>query len=542
MHIRQLFRAKLIVFLCLAGLMLGACGGGTSGSTWFNLPSVTLRIGDDGDSVRVLGLHVGALSSFGVKDMMDSLAAGGVGTLEVRLGYNGIHIYVDGAELPYVYWDEASASALAGVLTHAGMAQMDMESLFALVRHIGVGVKIAGMNGQGTPRWSGETSYTPMEAPAALIGPLHLSGLAFDSTGALSVDGVDLGTLGVPPVLDAGTLQLLSNMGVETLQVTTTPNTLALTMNGAALPGLAYDEDSLAAGLDFARILLADDPATLELVETYLPRLPALALTLDISFTGTPVGSTQLLPLHIDVAEDGNVSVLGLPLGAGLLPADAMDIIQKAGIQRLDVQVSGQQVTLASNGQVLPSIALASSGAELVGSLVGDSAMVPGALELVEILTASEPLALTLTLPGNTVETSPLASGPAFAAPDLGGLTTPMLRLPVTLDGNRIATIAGMDAGALGLGDMALPDSVLSPLAGVSELSIHTRANNMEIRTDGDTALVLAYDVAAMQAVLDLLPALVSGLEQQAGLLNLVSASLLPAIVDSEADIVIRLN
>lgn len=541
---KRTFPAKLILLLCIASLALGACGGAGSEKTWFNLPSIALKVGGDGDSVNILGLPVTTLSSIGLKDFVGTLDAGGIKSVEVRLGHNGVHVYVDDSELPYVYWDDESVSELATVL--AGMDVNVDSALINVVRTFGVGVRLAISSQRPDFRWNGETSFNPSEAPAEMVGPLHLQGLAVDSSGAASLDGVSLSALGVPPLLDEHTLNLLAGMGAETLRISTTPNTLDIAMNGNALPGLAYDEESLAAGLEFARILLAEDPASLALVESYLPRLPALDLIVEISLTGTPVGSTVLGPLHVDVADDGTVSVLGLPLPPDVLPMDALAPLTDAGINRLDVQVSSDGVALAGNGTVLPSISWEAAGLDLIDGLMGGSGTVPGALGIVEALSADGPLSLLVTLPGSGGEagTSPL-EGHSFAAQDLGDANPPTLRLQVDVDNGMISSVSGLNLDDLGASDVALPANVLDILAsnGVSSLLLDSSANNLTVHMNGASALSLGYDVAALEAVLALLPGLMGdGLADQAMLLDFVTAHMLPMIVAADADIAVSLN
>ncbi len=547
MGTKRTYRARLILLLCMASLALGACGGSSTGKTWFNLPSIALNVGDDGDSVRVLGLPVGTLSAFGIKDIADGLVAGGVKSLEVRLGYNGIHIYMDDAELPYVYWDEESAAELASIVNQMNLAlPVSADTLLSLVRRYGVGVRLALADERPAFRWSGETSFTPSEAPTPMVGPINVSGLAFDSSGAVSLDGVDLSVLGVPPVLDAHTLSLLSSFGAESLRITTTPNTLDFAINGNALPGLAYDAESLEAGLAFARIMLADDADTLGMVETYLPQLPALDLTLEVSFTGAPVGSTQLGPLHVDVADDGNVRVLGLPLGSDLLPADALAPLTDAGITRLDAQISGTGVALAGNGTVLPSISWAAAGLDLIDGLVGGTGTIPGVLALVGALSAEAPLSLILTLPGSEGEvgTSPL-EGHSFAAADVGGVHVPTLRLDVEVENGTVVSVSGIDMEDMGMTDVALPDAVLNMMAdnGVSSLMLVTGPNQLDVQLDSQVALSLGYDVAALDAVMDLLPGMMGdSLADQATLLEFVSLELLPMVVAADVEVAVELH
>ncbi len=543
MRARNLFRVKFILLLSLAALLLGSCtGGGSTGSTWFNLPSVTLKVADDGDTLQALGLPVSSLSATGIKSTMDQLAAAGTRELEVRIGYNGIHIYNNGDELPYIYWDEDSAAALAGVIAQMGVhVPVDLEQAFAWLRKVGIGVRIQLADGGSADRWSGETSYTPSQGLEPLA-VLDLSGIAIDSAGALSVNGVGLDVLGLPPLVDAGTLQQLASLGAETLRIDITPNTLDLALNDQPLPGLAYDEDSLAAGLVLAQALLAEDPDTLELVNTFLPRLPELDLTLQVSFTGTPVGSTSLPPLVISVDDAGVASAFGLPLGADLLPADVTDLLQKANVTRLNLHVGSGNIAMAINNQLLPAITLHDSGVALVDGLTGGSGMVPGVLTLLETMTTAGPLPIDLQLPGSDVSVDPLANI-AFAAPPALDGPPPMLRLAVQLEGNRVASVGGIDVAALGMDDIALPADVLDLLAGVGELTIQTSPNQLNIQLDGDPALSLEYDVATMNAMLDLLPALLGGdLMDNPALVEFIKNTLMPQVVGADTEIVLRMG
>ncbi len=540
------YRTKLILLLCVAVLALGACGGRSTGKTWFNLPSIALHVGDDGDSVRALGLPVGTLTALGIKDIADGLVAGGIKSLEVRLGYNGIHVYVDDSELPYIHWDEESVSELARIVDQMNLGlPASADTLLSLVRRYGMGVRLALSDDRPDFRWSGETSFTPSEAPANIVGPINLGGLAFDSSGAISLDGMDLSMLGVPPVLDTHTLDLLSSMGAESLRITTTPNTLDFAINGKALPGLAYDAESLEAGMAFARVMLADDAATLSLVETYLPQLPTLDLTVEVSFTGTPVGSTQLGPLHVNVADDGSLSVLGLPLGSDLLSADALAPLTDAGINRLNVQIdgTGKGVALAGNGMVLPSIvSWNDAGLDLIDGLAGGNGTVPGVVTLLEILSADAPLDLVLTLPGSGGEmgANPF-DGHSFVTVDLGETNTPTLRLNIEVKNGAVVSISGFDLEAMGMTDVALPDILLTMMAdnGVSSLTLVTLPNQLDVQLDGQTALSIAYDVAAFDAVMGVLG---DSMTDQATLLEFVSAELLPLIVAANAAVVVNLG
>ncbi len=89
---------KILAVALIASLVLGACGGGTTGSTWFNLPSIPVKIGVDG-SARVFGFNIGPILQPAI---LQQLQTANIQKLEIRLGYNGIHVYANGQDLPYI--------------------------------------------------------------------------------------------------------------------------------------------------------------------------------------------------------------------------------------------------------------------------------------------------------------------------------------------------------------------------------------------------------------------------------------------------------
>src|SRR5262245_54547800 len=104
---------KILAVALIASLVLSACGGGTSGSTWFNLPSIPLNVQPDGSVSTVLGLNLGAIPA------LQQLQGTGLDRLEVRIGYSGIMIYANGTQLPMVTWSADAVETLQGVLRNA---------------------------------------------------------------------------------------------------------------------------------------------------------------------------------------------------------------------------------------------------------------------------------------------------------------------------------------------------------------------------------------------------------------------------------------
>ncbi len=73
---------KILVVALLVSLILAACGGGSTGKTWFNLPSAKVRISPEG-TMSVWGLNVGP---FPQTALIQQLQAANIQQLKVRIG------------------------------------------------------------------------------------------------------------------------------------------------------------------------------------------------------------------------------------------------------------------------------------------------------------------------------------------------------------------------------------------------------------------------------------------------------------------------
>ncbi len=108
-------RAKIVIILVVAlivSLVLVGRGGGTSGSTWFNLPSVKVTVQPDG-TAKVFGFNIGMVLQ---PALIQQLQAANIQKLEARIGYNGIHVYANGEDMPYIEWDQQKTETLQQVI------------------------------------------------------------------------------------------------------------------------------------------------------------------------------------------------------------------------------------------------------------------------------------------------------------------------------------------------------------------------------------------------------------------------------------------
>ncbi|MDI9548051.1 MAG: hypothetical protein QM346_10685, partial [Chloroflexota bacterium] len=290
-------RAKIVIILVVAlivSLVLVGRGGGTSGSTWFNLPSVKVTVQPDG-TAKVFGFNIGMVLQ---PALIQQLQAANIQKLEARIGYNGIHVYANGEDMPYIEWDQQKTETLQQVIrSMPGVPNGDLiANLLPWTRKIGLGAALhlpvpSGTAKLNIPRWKGETAVRRTTAAETTIGPITIGSLVFDENGQAIIEGIPASTLeqltGGPvlPTLDANTLGILNSLGVDSVRIATHPNGINLFLNDRPLPGIAYDSASLGR-LQAQLGAFIPDPAMLEMVNQVVPLLPGADISAAISFTG----------------------------------------------------------------------------------------------------------------------------------------------------------------------------------------------------------------------------------------------------------------
>lgn len=532
--------SQLAVVVLAASLILAACGGGTTGSTWFNLPSIPVNFGADG-SATVLGFNIGQILPAAT---LQQLQGAGVHKLEVRIGYNGIHVYNNGIDLPYLSWDADAVTTLQDLLRQNPSIPNNtlIANLLPWLRTIGLGVALnLSPEAGNVTRWSGETNFTP-ETPASVIGPFELGGIAFDDSGNLRIGSVPGSVLGLAgPLLPPDVLNLLASMGIDKLQVNVDPNVIALSMNDRALPGLAYDSGSLAA----ARPLIdAFAPTLGPTLDTVLPVLQAADLDLAVSFTGEPAGSMSLGAVPVQINDDGTLSTFGVAVPGVTLPADLLQQLQAAGVETLNVDVNQEGLFLAANGQTLPTITWTPESLATLAGVVAPIAgvspdMISGALDLIsetggikanigvgEAAASNEEINRTLTVP----------SGEGAA----------VLRLNANVENGAITSVEGLgDLDDLGIGAIALPANVTQILGqlGAQQLELNTDAGKADLLLDGNTALTINWDEPSLQSALQLAtPFLADTPLADPAVAQFVQQQIVPQLPNADVDIRLNLN
>jgi len=530
---------RICAVALVVSLVVSACGGGTTGKTWFNLPSLPVTIQSDG-AVRLFGLTV----SYVDPALVLQLQTANIQQLEVRFGYNGILIYDNGQPLPYVTWDAESVATLQDVIRNAPNIPNAglIASALPWLRQIGLGASIDVAN-TATPdmRWNGEETTALAEPVEPTIGPFQLGGIAFDPQGNLSIGSLAAADLGVAgPLLRAETLAMLTSFGIENLQVTTVPNGIQLSMNGRPLPGIAYDSQSLAR---VEPVVAAFAPALAPTLNSVLPMLQSTALDVAVSFTGEPIGEISLGEVPVAISEDGSLTVFGVAAAANAVPADMLQKLQQAGVQQLNVEISEEGIFLATNGQTLPTITWTPESMQMLAGIIAPIAgiqpdMISQGLSLIQEMGS---IKTAITMPG--VEAAPVGEINKTLMADVTGRPVSVLHLNATYSGGSIQTLGGLDT--LPTLPMALPANVTQILDGLnaSELQVDTNPGQLNILLDGATALTLNYDDASLQSVLTLAgPFLGDTPLANPAMMGFVQEQILPLVPAADLDIKVALQ
>ncbi|MBX3050140.1 MAG: hypothetical protein KF753_01630 [Caldilineaceae bacterium] len=550
---------RTVVAVLIASLILGACSGGSdSGSTMFNLPSVPVAVDQNGNGTA-LGFSIGYL---GLQPaLIGQLQQANVQILEIRVGYNGIFIYANGQPLPYIKWNDESVAQLQTVLNNTAGAEQAATAL-PWLRRIGVGVRIqlplaAGASPLDVPRWTGEELATKESPAETTIGPIQFGGLAYDASGNPSIEGVPLSEieqalgaslgLNLPPMV----LQILSALGAQQLTVATQPNGIDLSIDGKSLPGIAYDTARLNNVLPIAGPLAG--PAMADTLAIVVPQLPGADIDLIVSFTGQPVADTQLTSIPIKVNADGTLSAWGIPLGTSpILQPDVLGKLQAADIQKVDLNIVGDSLYLATNQQPLPVISWTDASLDTFGDVATDlfgvsPGLLGGGLAIVRSIVQKTAIGMSLDMPVATGATAMSfdaaydVAAPAFEAAASTG-PKPSLQMGLVFKDGNLVSLGGISMetlAPLGVAGVSLPANVADLLdsIGAGKINLTTSDNLIELLADGSRLVGIEYDSASLDRALGLAGQFVSDPSQ----LESVAAAL-PIVLASDVNLEVSLN
>ena len=529
------------------------------------LPTIPVSIGEDG-SLGVWGIPVGSgsLLPASVLDLLGNLS---VQKLDLSIQAEGLYLALNQEPLPTILWTDSSLDTIGEVAVELlgvapGMVDVGLTVLRSLLATTSVGLSL-DLPAQDGLVFSEEYDVAAPNfaaAPEAMEPALKI-GAAIDRDGyvmsALGISLADLIGLLQPVSLPPLVMDIVSGVGSDSLQLTTSAGAIELLGDSGSLLTLQYDEAALNR-LVVVISSLSDDIAFIGTISEYLPHLPPVisnGVDVQLALAGQEAPETKLSSLPVEVKADGALAVLGIPLGSqSILQPQFIIDMQSLGIQRLDLNIIDASLYLASNGGHLPVISWTDQSMETLQQVVTELILIPpGVLGVgIEFLKKTD-IGVALSIPpadgAASVDVPPAFDVTAvrMEPPDIDAEHRPVLALGLTLDRSEITSVAGMAASELqeyGVNLPALPANISSILYDglqVSELVLTSSANQLNVVADEVVLLTIHYDSPSILRTLDLaapfLPEDIANALADPNVNALFTEDLLPLIVGAQLDV-----
>ena len=529
------------------------------------LPTIPVSIGEDG-SLGVWGIPVGSgsLLPASVLDLLGNLS---VQKLDLSIQADGLYLALNQEPLPSILWTDSSLDTIGAVAVDLlgvspGMVDVGLTVLRSLLATTNVGLSLA-LPAQDGLVFSEEYDVAAPNfaaAPEAMEPALKI-GAAIDRDGyvmsALGISLADLVGLLPPVSLPPLVMDIVSGVGSDSLQLTTSAGAIELVADSGSLLTLQYDEAALNR-LVVVISSLSDDIAFIGTISEYLPHLPPVisnGVDVQLALAGQEAPETKLSSLPVEVKADGALAVLGIPLGSqSILQPQFIIDMQSLGIQRLDLNIIDASLYLASNGGHLPVISWTDQSMETLQQVVTELISIPpGVFGVgIEFLKKTD-IGVALSIPpadgAASVDVPPAFDVTAvrMEPPDIDAEHRPVLALGLTLDRSEITSVAGMAASELqeyGVNLPALPANISSILYDglqVSELVLTSSANQLNVVADEVVLLTIHYDSPSILRTLDLaapfLPEDIANALADPDVSALFTEDLLPLIVGAQLDV-----
>ena len=352
------------------------------------LPTIPVSIGEDG-SLGVWGIPVGSgsLLPASVLDLLGNLS---VQKLDLSIQAEGLYLALNQEPLPTILWTDSSLDTIGEVAVELlgvapGMVDVGLTVLRSLLATTSVGLSL-DLPAQDGLVFSEEYDVAAPNfaaAPEAMEPALKI-GAAIDRDGyvmsALGISLADLIGLLQPVSLPPLVMDIVSGVGSDSLQLTTSAGAIELLGDSGSLLTLQYDEAALNR-LVVVISSLSDDIAFIGTISEYLPHLPPVisnGVDVQLALAGQEAPETKLSSLPVEVKADGALAVLGIPLGSqSILQPQFIIDMQSLGIQRLDLNIIDASLYLASNGGHLPVISWTDQSMETLQQVVTELISIP---------------------------------------------------------------------------------------------------------------------------------------------------------------------
>ncbi len=529
------------------------------------LPTIPVSVGEDG-SMGVWGIPLGAAALL-PSNVLDLLGNMNVQKLDLSIQADGLYLALNQEPLPSILWTDSSLDTIGEVAVDLlgvapGMVDVGLTVLRSLLAttNVGLSLDLPALDGLTFSEEYDVAAPNFAAAPEAMDPALKI-GAAIDRDGyvmsALGISLADLVGLLPPVSLPPLVMDIVSGVGSDSLQLTTSAGAIELLGDSGSLLTLQYDEAALNRLLVVVSSL-SDDIAFIGTISEYLPHLPPVisnGVDVQLALAGQEAPETKLSSLPVEVKADGALAILGIPLGSqSILQPQFIIDMQSLGIQRLDLNIIDASLYLASNGGHLPVISWTDQSMETLQQVVTELIPIPpGMLGVgIEFLKKTD-IGVALSIPPAD-GTASVDVPPAFDVtavrmepPDIDAEHRPVLALGLTLDRSEITSVAGMAASELqehGVDLPALPANISSILYDglqVSELMLTSSANQLNVVADDVVLLTIHYDSPSILRTLDLaapfLPDDIANALADPNVSALFTEDLLPLIVGAQLDV-----
>lgn len=303
---------RVVVLTIVATLLLSACGAATVPTTeettesgqrfLISLPRLVVDVDEQGQA-SVNGLSIDAVNAIipgaPLPDLtvnpfyVDWMTNTNMQHLEFASTDKGVFVFANGEPLPYLAWDGDSLTNLGTV---AGIANLPYGNLITklvpIVQRTGLNIVMRFPSQEG----AGEIPVRdPNVAPEAMqpvteeIAPSFVTRIDvnYDANGVPTIAGIssrDLAEAGVflPIELTPELLAQLKSNDVKEIRFVTGPNGVTITVNGEALPQIAWNSALLNNGADLYAQMNPDSPY-IALAKLLLPEMSNLDLDLRMT-------------------------------------------------------------------------------------------------------------------------------------------------------------------------------------------------------------------------------------------------------------------
>ena len=277
--------AIMLSMLLMLSIMLSGCmarpGQGelaaatAADSVVVDIPAIAITYDDQGQAslqgldLAALGVDLEALAR--TPEQMAAVQAASIESAFVNLTPAGVNLYANGSPMLTLDWDADSIQSLGAVLGIAGIDNADtLVKVLPLLSNMSLGVAmtfpgagdnptlvgaapdkaaLTAANQAAVTQVLGELGIPPFAA--GLLGGLGPLTVRFDANGVAALEGLGMLAGFLPADALAGMnlkpdqLTQVKELGIQSLNVKTQPQGLAITLNGNALPLIRWDSGQM---------------------------------------------------------------------------------------------------------------------------------------------------------------------------------------------------------------------------------------------------------------------------------------------------------